>query len=90
LRLRALAALVLFVCLSVRPTGAGGATITVTPAVVPTASDNDFTRIQNALDGAGSGDTIVLLGTFNFTEANAAASWALGNAARPRRSVSIH
>ena len=58
MRLRALAALVLFVCLSVRPTGAGGATITVTPAVVPTASDNDFTRIQNAQPGGMKGTII--------------------------------
>jgi hypothetical protein len=55
------------------------ATITVTPATSPTASDNDYTRIDNAIQAATSTDTIKLLGTFNWTEANAAASWALGS-----------
>jgi uncharacterized repeat protein (TIGR01451 family) len=66
-------------CLFSRPAGLHAATVTITPAAVPTASDNDFTRIQNALKAAQAGDTIVLSGTFNFTEPNAAASWALGS-----------
>jgi hypothetical protein len=44
-----------------------------------TASDNDFIRIDNALKGATAGDTIKLVGTFDFSETNAAASWALGS-----------
>ena len=53
--------------------------ITVTPAVTPTASDNDYTRINNAVQAIAGGGTITLSGTFNWTEANAAASWALGS-----------
>src|SRR5215471_3735522 len=53
--------------------------ITITPATVPTATDNDYTRINNAIQAVSSGDTIKLAGTFNWTEANAAASWALGS-----------
>ena len=41
----------------------------------PTPTDNDFTRIDDAIHSAVSGDTIKLVGTFNFAEANAAASW---------------
>ena len=55
------------------------ATITVTPATSPTASDNDYTRIDNAIQAATPTDIIKLLGTFDWTEANAAASWALGS-----------
>ncbi|HEX3151796.1 MAG TPA: DUF11 domain-containing protein [Gemmataceae bacterium] len=54
------------------------ATINVVPAPTPTALDNDYTRIQNAVNTAVTGDTISLAGTFNFTETNAAASWAKG------------
>jgi hypothetical protein len=45
----------------------------------PTPTDNDYTRIKNAIAAAVNGDTITLSGTFNWAEANAAASWALGN-----------
>lgn len=54
------------------------ADVTVTPASSPSASDNDYTRINAAVQAAGNGDTITLDGTFDWTEANAAASWALG------------
>jgi hypothetical protein len=54
------------------------ATINVVSAATPTPVDNDYTRIQNAVNSATGGDTIVLTGTFSFTEANAAASWAKG------------
>jgi hypothetical protein len=54
-------------------------TITITPAASPTPADNDYTRINNAIQAASTGDTIKLLGTFDWTEANAAASWALGS-----------
>jgi hypothetical protein len=57
----------------------GDASITITPAGSPTALDNDYTRINNAVQAAVNGDTIVLSGTFNWTEPNAAASWALGS-----------
>ncbi len=79
MRLRAFVVILLFLCLFVRPTHAGFATITITPAVVPTPSDNDYTRIQNVLNGASAGDTIKLSGTFDFTEPNAAAAWAKGD-----------
>ncbi|MEZ6073122.1 MAG: right-handed parallel beta-helix repeat-containing protein [Pirellulales bacterium] len=60
-------------------------TIFVTPAITPTAADNDYTRIKNAVEAATAGDTIVLAenslgdGTFNWDEANALASWKFGN-----------
>jgi uncharacterized repeat protein (TIGR01451 family) len=43
------------------------------------AANNDYRRIQNALNAAMSGDTIILSGTFDFTQPFAAAAWALGN-----------
>jgi uncharacterized repeat protein (TIGR01451 family) len=43
------------------------------------AANNDYRRIQNALNAASSGDTIILNGTFDFTQPFAAAAWALGN-----------
>jgi len=53
--------------------------INVTPAASPTATDNDYTRINNAVQFIASGGAITLNGTFNWTEANAAASWAKGS-----------
>lgn len=50
-------------------------TVVVTPAVVPTALDNDFTRIQNAVATAVNGDIIDLQGTFDWTEPNALADY---------------
>ena len=38
------------------------------PAPAPTATDNDYTRINNAVQAASNGETIELLGTFNWTE----------------------
>ncbi|HXI24418.1 MAG TPA: Ig-like domain repeat protein [Pyrinomonadaceae bacterium] len=55
------------------------APVTVTPAITPSGADNDYTRINNAIQAALPGQTITLNGTFNWTEANAAASWALGS-----------
>jgi hypothetical protein len=52
---------------------------TITPAGSPTATDNDYTRINNAIQSSFSGQTIRLVGSFNWTEANAAASWAKGS-----------
>jgi uncharacterized repeat protein (TIGR01451 family) len=43
------------------------------------AANNDYRRIQNALNAAAAGDTIILNGTFDFTQPAAAAAWALGN-----------
>ena len=54
------------------------AQITVTPATSPTAADNDYTRINNAVQTVASGGSITLDGTFDWTEANAAASWQAG------------
>jgi hypothetical protein len=45
----------------------------------PTAIDNDYTRINNAVLAAAAGTTIKLNGTFNWMETNAAASWAAGS-----------
>lgn len=53
--------------------------VTVTPALTPTAADNDFTRINSAVQSATPGTTITLDGVFDWTETNAAASWALGS-----------
>lgn len=53
--------------------------ITVTPATTPTATDNDYTRINYAVQAIAAGGTITLSGTFDWTEPNAAASWALGS-----------
>jgi CSLREA domain-containing protein len=57
----------------------GGASCPIEPATTPTATDNDYTRINNAVQAASSGETIKLLGTFDWTETNAAASWATGS-----------
>ncbi|MCC5877757.1 MAG: hypothetical protein JJU11_16170, partial [Candidatus Sumerlaeia bacterium] len=53
---------------------AGMAQATVTPVsstsqegVTPTETDNDFTRIQNAIDNAPAGQTIALQGEFDLT-----------------------
>ncbi len=46
---------------------------------IPTTNDNDYTRINNAVQNAVNGDTIVLQGVFNWNEANASASWAKGS-----------
>ncbi|MCM3873670.1 MAG: hypothetical protein ND895_23535, partial [Pyrinomonadaceae bacterium] len=54
-------------------------TVTITPALTPTAGDNDYTRINTAIQSSVAGQTIILDGTFDWTEANAAASWALGS-----------
>jgi hypothetical protein len=43
------------------------------------AADNDYTRLANAVGSAQSGQTLVLSGTFDWTQPFAAAAWALGN-----------
>ncbi|MBK9708860.1 MAG: right-handed parallel beta-helix repeat-containing protein [Acidobacteria bacterium] len=45
----------------------------------PTAADNDYTRVNSAVQAAMSGDTIILNGTFNWAETNAALSWSKGS-----------
>ncbi len=45
----------------------------------PTPTDNDYTRINDAVQAASGGTLIELQGTFNWTEPNAAASWANGS-----------
>ncbi|MBS1793305.1 MAG: hypothetical protein JSS81_05595 [Acidobacteria bacterium] len=55
------------------------AALTLTPNASPTALDNDYTRINNAVQAVAAGGTITLNGTFDWTEPNAAASWALGS-----------
>lgn len=51
----------------------------VTDIATATAINNDYTRIRNAVDYVSDNWTINLHGTFDWTETNAAASWALGN-----------
>jgi nitrous oxidase accessory protein NosD len=48
-------------------------------STTPTTTDNDYTRIANALAAASDNYTIELLGTFNWGETKANASWKLGN-----------
>jgi uncharacterized repeat protein (TIGR01451 family) len=55
------------------------ATVTITSGADIDAANNDYRRIQNAINAAGNGDTIILSGTFDFTQPFAAAAWALGN-----------
>ncbi len=62
---------------SLHPRASSVVTITAGPDV--SAAVNDYRRIQNALNAAASGDTIILSGTFDFTQPFAAAEWAKGN-----------
>ncbi len=48
-------------------------------ASTPTPTDNDYTRINNMLQAVDDDVTVRLVGTFDWTESNAAASWALGS-----------
>jgi hypothetical protein len=76
----AIAALLSGLSLSLSPMRvARAATVTVTAGPDVDAANNDYRRIQNALNTAMSGDTIMLSGTFDFTQPFAAAAWALGN-----------
>ncbi|MBL8181987.1 MAG: hypothetical protein JNL64_10305, partial [Blastocatellia bacterium] len=45
----------------------------------PSAIDNDFRRINDAIISSGSGNTIILNGVFDWTEPFAAADWANGS-----------
>ena len=61
----------------------GGPTLLVESIAVtgdtPTASDNDFTRIDQAVQAVallGDGAIVRLVGTFDWSEPNAEASWA--------------
>ncbi|HKB05407.1 MAG TPA: right-handed parallel beta-helix repeat-containing protein, partial [Gemmataceae bacterium] len=44
-----------------------------------TATNNNYRRLVNVIELLRNGQTATLNGTFDWTEANAAASWALGN-----------
>jgi uncharacterized repeat protein (TIGR01451 family) len=44
-----------------------------------TTTNNNYRRLVNVIDCLQPGQTAILSGTFDWTEANAAASWALGN-----------
>ncbi len=55
------------------------AIVTVNAGPDVDAANNDYRRIQNALNAAASGDTIILSGTFDFSQPFAAVAWALGN-----------
>jgi HYR domain-containing protein len=80
LALLAIAALLIATGLSLRPMRvARAATITVTAGPDVSAAVNDWRRIQNAINAAANGDTIMLSGNFDFTAPFAAAAWALGN-----------
>lgn len=52
------------------------AVIPISPVGVPTDLNNDFTVIDNAIQAANVNDILELTGTFDWTETNAAASWA--------------
>ena len=45
----------------------------------PTETDNDYTRINDAVQNAVNGDLIVLEGIFDWNESNAYTSWTLGS-----------
>jgi len=54
--------------------------------VTPTDTDNDYTRINDALQAltsVGDGTVFLLQGTFDWTEPFAAADWALGSDGLP-------
>ena len=55
------------------------ADVTINAGPDTDAANNDYRRIQNAINAATPGDTITLAGTFDFTAPFAAAAWALGN-----------
>lgn len=55
------------------------AIINVSAGADTDAANNDYRRIQDAINSAISGDSIILSGTFDFTAPFAAAAWALGN-----------
>ena len=66
---------------------AGFSTATLRPGIIrsvaetgdtPTPSDNDYTRINNAIQTALDDDVLVLQGTFDWSEPNAIASWDAG------------
>ena len=46
---------------------------------VPTATDNDFLRLDLAIRTASPGEVVLLEGTFDWSEPHARASWALGS-----------
>ena len=46
---------------------------------MPSAADNDYTRINDAVQNAVDGNLIILEGFFDWTETNAFDSWALGS-----------
>lgn len=54
----------------------GGFTVTAGGDV--SAADNDYRRLANALGCVQSGQTVTLSGTFDWRQANASTSWALG------------
>ncbi len=72
--------------LTMHANAAGAVTILVESVAVtgdsPTAIDNDFTRIDDAVQAVaalGDGTTIRLVGTFDWTEEHASASWAVAD-----------
>jgi uncharacterized repeat protein (TIGR01451 family) len=73
-----LAVLLALILTPQRPAHAATTTITaLTSGFTPTS--NNYTILANAIGSAGANDTLVLSGIFDWTEPNAAASWALGN-----------
>jgi hypothetical protein len=55
------------------------ANVTINAGPDTDAANNDYRRIQNAINAAVPTDVITLAGTFDFTAPFAAAAWALGN-----------
>lgn len=54
-------------------------TVTVTAGNDVSAAVNDYTLLQNAVGAVADGQTLNLVGNFDWTQPNAAAAWALGN-----------
>ena len=60
-------------------TAAAQSTVTVQAFSItggtPSASDNDFTRIDDAVQAAGNGDTLILEGDFDWSQSDAMSSY---------------
>lgn len=77
---RALAAVVLAGLATASPAGTGTVLVRSIAAdgATPSAADNDYLRLSQAVGALTTGVTLQLDGTFDFSEAHAAAAWALG------------
>jgi hypothetical protein len=53
--------------------------LTIIPATTPTVTDNDYTRINNAVLSSFSGQTIKILGHVQLDGGECGSSWAKGS-----------